>query len=1161
MERDKRRTSISSKGNSRSTTTSNLNPNQFVRQSIDYSGVDSDALSEIIKHEDNANNDVINTSHHKEGLTSNKIKCTLNKKPNITDINKSTKDAYRRSILELPGAASNKSLSSPFINVSLSQTVSNCQHTLNSVQNKDISYKGSRPSIHHKTNKNKKSDKNVAIPETRGQDIISSKYETNESRKRRHRSRSHSTDSRRRKKIRLSTNCVGNSEHKQQSSRNDKYPDGKTTYSVGRGDKSPVSRFHGRDRRDTNFDRNIYRKSTQSPRSAAYRERSPLRQSHEQQKGHVSRRHAYHRSGIKRADLHLSSNQNYDLHREQNHTFDNRSRSNVDINTEYDRNIQRAHELERSHEDYWHGASSNSYDDLCHRQSPTFDRTPRLNDDFKSEYYRNSQRTHQKESYFENIWQGVSSDRNYDIYHEHNHIFDGRSRSNYDINMEYDNNALSSYEIESQHETPWHRVSSNRNYELSREQNPTLDRRSRLNSDINTEYDRNTKRPYEIESRHDNTRHTVIPNRNYEPYRGHTSSLDKRSRSNVDTEYDRNIKRTHENINRTISNKETYENRSNSKSNVVSTLQYTSERQHFRQNSHNRFQKIDLEKLSKMDTDSLAAHLSTYRKELDTYLFEDLGREQISLLLQVMCQLCECKRKLLVQKALTPLKERRFFDRQDIKNIICELRLQFDEEKIQILKNLLLLMKGLAYHVNTGPADLITPLDSLEVCVSEKLKDENQRKELKTLIQQIKDKWDPENNHCKENKLSTLDILPDLIEIESFASSSIDSEYETEESYLRRLFMVHRQDFIRPLCKGLMSLKNALFEDPCCLERKWRHDDIRVYKNIFFLSRCCNEQNGITWKIRFDTKPYIRINWNTRKLLTFGSLVCLTNREFTILQYATVADRNAGDLKNGLFQIKLVDDIGEGTEILKQPDVLLIESQAFFPSYFHTLKSLKSMHSEIVNAENSLPFGKQLFNKKHSVEQDMPDYFKSTSFVEGFDIRCLNSEQKAKVDISNEANWPDADNLCMDNSQHRAFTTSIKSKLALIQGPPGTGKTVVGLKLAELLLRNKHIWRQHDNQGPMLLLSYTNHALDQFLLDISKRLRITDAADIVRLGGRSEIEMLSKYNLAAKRKAYSYKQEEFVTRKGAVKTHTIRESSSELNVIAFNSRKKNENYT
>jgi hypothetical protein len=50
-------------------------------------------------------------------------------------------------------------------------------------------------------------------------------------------------------------------------------------------------------------------------------------------------------------------------------------------------------------------------------------------------------------------------------------------------------------------------------------------------------------------------------------------------------------------------------------------------------------------------------------------------------------------------------------------------------------------------------------------------------------------------------------------------------------------------------------------------------------------------------------------------------------------------------------------------------------------------------------------------------------------------------------------------------------------------GPPGTGKTVVGLKIAELLLNNIHIWRNENEEkdGPFLLISYTNHALDQFL--------------------------------------------------------------------------------
>lgn len=95
----------------------------------------------------------------------------------------------------------------------------------------------------------------------------------------------------------------------------------------------------------------------------------------------------------------------------------------------------------------------------------------------------------------------------------------------------------------------------------------------------------------------------------------------------------------------------------------------------------------------------------------------------------------------------------------------------------------------------------------------------------------------------------------------------------------------------------------------------------------------------------------------------------------------------------------------------------------------------------------------------------------------------------------------------------------MKSKPALIQGPPGTGKTVIGLKIAELLLSNEHLWREQDDQGPMLLLSYTNHALDQFLVEISERFMENETADIVRLGSRSEIDILKKYNITGKRKA------------------------------------------
>ncbi|VDI09951.1 Hypothetical predicted protein [Mytilus galloprovincialis] len=453
-----------------------------------------------------------------------------------------------------------------------------------------------------------------------------------------------------------------------------------------------------------------------------------------------------------------------------------------------------------------------------------------------------------------------------------------------------------------------------------------------------------------------------------------------------------------------------------------------------------------------------------------------------------------------------------------------------------------------------GPSDVIQPLDSFKKCVQENAKDDNRQRDREFVIPEIRDKRDPVNTPNTENKLSTFAILPDLTEIESCGNCIVDSDYEIEEGYLRRLFMVHRQDFIRPLSRGFMSLKHSVYEDPNCLEKGWRHDDIRVYKNITFLTRCCNEQNGLTWKIRFDITPYRRISWNTGKLLTFGSLVCFTNRNFSFLKYATVAEGNANDLKKGIFEIKFTETNADVNESLKQPDVLLIESNAYFPSSLWPLRSLKSMHSEVFRKETALPFGKQLLLKTYIVEKDVPDYFKSSKFAkEKFEISCLNSKlHEYKIDISIEAHWPSAELLGLDDSQHSAIITSMKRKLALIQGPPGTGKTVVGLKIAELLLKNEHIWREQDNQGPMLLLSYTNHALDQFLLSISTLLRNTDAVDIVRLGSRSEVEILKEFNLTAKRKAYTYTKEEYSTRTGEIRIRTKREISCELNVLAFN---------
>jgi SpoVK/Ycf46/Vps4 family AAA+-type ATPase len=81
----------------------------------------------------------------------------------------------------------------------------------------------------------------------------------------------------------------------------------------------------------------------------------------------------------------------------------------------------------------------------------------------------------------------------------------------------------------------------------------------------------------------------------------------------------------------------------------------------------------------------------------------------------------------------------------------------------------------------------------------------------------------------------------------------------------------------------------------------------------------------------------------------------------------------------------------------------------------------------------------------------------------------------------------------LDQAQADSLLTGLLKRVSLIQGPPGTGKSFIGALIAKIL---------HDRtKETMLILTYTNHALDQFLEDIQKA--GIPASSIVRLGSKS----------------------------------------------------------
>jgi hypothetical protein len=93
----------------------------------------------------------------------------------------------------------------------------------------------------------------------------------------------------------------------------------------------------------------------------------------------------------------------------------------------------------------------------------------------------------------------------------------------------------------------------------------------------------------------------------------------------------------------------------------------------------------------------------------------------------------------------------------------------------------------------------------------------------------------------------------------------------------------------------------------------------------------------------------------------------------------------------------------------------------------------------------------------------------------------------------------------LDETQASALLSSLSRSFALIQGPPGTGKSYTGVALMKTLVSNK----KAAALGPILVVTFTNHALDQSL----EHLLDQGISQIIRMGGNSKSERLADLNL------------------------------------------------
>ena len=368
----------------------------------------------------------------------------------------------------------------------------------------------------------------------------------------------------------------------------------------------------------------------------------------------------------------------------------------------------------------------------------------------------------------------------------------------------------------------------------------------------------------------------------------------------------------------------------------------------------------------------------------------------------------------------------------------------------------------------------------------------------RTVEKQKEELLSPDNADVEPPEPFTeLSVLPTVNEIHStdifIRPNKKEGNYTDWEHYLDVQFRLLREDFVQPLRKGINQY--------CDTGSGRNSSDVFVYEKVNVLYPVCLV-SGVGFQIRFDVSKFKKLNWEHSKRLIFGSLLCLSSDDFNQrILFASVAKREASLLGDGLLLIKFEGDTN-GFAIDPEESFMMVESTAYFEAYRHVLESLQELSK---SADAAL-----MTMKKYIVDCQLQGV-NTPSFLRfrkpAFDFQDVLDVRK-KVVITDPTSWPLAEETCLNESQMEAFKMALTKEVCIIQGPPGTGKTYVGLKIVSSYLHNRNAWDPQFS-SPILVVCYTNHALDQFLEGIQECAVNGSEPSIVRVGGRCKSEKLA----------------------------------------------------
>ncbi|XP_050443204.1 NFX1-type zinc finger-containing protein 1-like [Adelges cooleyi] len=345
-----------------------------------------------------------------------------------------------------------------------------------------------------------------------------------------------------------------------------------------------------------------------------------------------------------------------------------------------------------------------------------------------------------------------------------------------------------------------------------------------------------------------------------------------------------------------------------------------------------------------------------------------------------------------------------------------------------------------------------------------------------------------------------LTVYPSPIDLEDenpfLRPNILKGVYQDVEHYLDVQFRLLREDFIGPLREGIQFYKENI-RDKKSNETRKRIYNIRVYQNVEFVDNGKFVQDKSGFILNFNKNKKLRVNWEMTKRFMYGSLLVFTSDDFKTFFLGTVLERKKELLQEGKLVVELLDE-GRPEHFV---NLTMVESEVFFEPYRVTMEVLKKITSDNFPMEQYIISANQIIGYPLYIDSLPMNYYKIGN-LQQFDILDNNL-------------WPSMEQLGLDEMQYNAFKAALQNEFVVIQGPPGTGKTFIGLKIMRTLIEN--LYTEYTTSykklpfklgKPILVVCYTNHALDQFMEGI-----LEFTKHVVRVGGQSKSELMQQYSL------------------------------------------------